>query len=83
MHSPSNGIRFLGIVSLLLAVSVPVFSQTVTGRLLGTVADQSGAAVAGATVVLTDVQRGTSRTVLTDESDIVNFRRDAEQRANQ
>src|SRR5580704_8521761 len=68
MHSPSNGIRFLGIVSLLLAVSVPVFSQTVTGRLLGTVADQSGAAVAGATVVLTDVQRGTSRTVLTDES---------------
>jgi hypothetical protein len=68
MHSPSNGIRFLGIVSLLLAVSVPVFSQTVTGRLLGTVADQSGAAVAGATVVLTDVQRGTSRTVVTDES---------------
>src|SRR5579863_6718609 len=68
MHSPSNGIRFLGIVSLLLAVSLPAFSQTVTGRLLGTVADQSGAAVAGATVVLTDVQRGTSRTVLTDES---------------
>src|SRR5580692_6781323 len=68
MHSPSNGIRFLGIVSLLLAISVPAFSQTVTGRLLGTVADQSGAAVAGATVVLTDVQRGTSRTVLTDES---------------
>src|SRR5580700_4288870 len=68
MHSRSNGIRFLGIVTLLLAVSVPVFSQTVTGRLLGTVADQSGAAVAGATVVLTDVQRGTSRTVLTDES---------------
>src|SRR5580693_8148495 len=68
MHSPSNGIRFLGIVSLLLAISVPVLSQTVTGRILGTVADQSGAAVAGATVVLTDLQRGTSRTVLTDES---------------
>ena len=68
MHSASNGIRFLGIVSLLLAVSVPAFSQTVTGRLLGTVTDQSGAAVAGATVVITDVQRGTSRTVVTDES---------------
>src|SRR5580700_6517879 len=68
MHSRSNGIRFLGIVTLLLAVSVPVFSQTVTGRLLGTVADQSGAAVAGATVIITDVQRGTSRTVVTDES---------------
>src|SRR5580658_5215911 len=68
MHSRSNGIRFLGIVTLLLAVSVPVFSQTVTGRLLGTVADQSGAAVAGATVIITDVQRGTSRTVVTDAS---------------
>src|SRR5579863_9528842 len=73
MHSPSNGIRFLSIVSLsivslLLAICVPAFSQTVTGRLLGTVADQSGAAVARATVVITDVQRGTSRTVVTDES---------------
>ena len=31
-------------------------------------ADQSGAAVAGATVVITDVQRGNSRTASTDES---------------
>ena len=68
MHSPSNGIRFLGIVCLLLAVSVPAFSQTITGRILGTVTDQSGAAVAGATVIITDVQRGTSRTVVTDDS---------------
>src|SRR5271167_5264688 len=68
MHSPSNGIRFSGIVCLLLAVSVPMFSQSITGRILGTVTDQSGAAVAGATVVLTDVQRGTTRTVVTDDS---------------
>jgi len=45
-----------------------MFSQSITGRILGTVTDQSGAAVAGATVVLTDVQRGTSRTVVTDDS---------------
>src|SRR5271165_2382325 len=67
MQSPSNGIRVLGIC-LLLAVSVPVFSQSITGRILGTVTDQSGAAVAGATVILIDVQRGSSRTVVTDDS---------------
>ena len=68
MHSPSNGIRVLGIVCLVLAVSVPMFSQTTTGRILGTVSDQSGANVAGAAVVVTDVQRGATRSVATDDS---------------
>src|ERR1700674_2889621 len=68
MHSPSNGIRILGIVCLVLAVAVPLISQTTTGRILGTVSDQSGAAVAGAAVVVTHVQRGTTRAVATDAS---------------
>ncbi|HKN72807.1 MAG TPA: carboxypeptidase regulatory-like domain-containing protein [Terriglobales bacterium] len=68
MHSPLNGIRVLGIVCLVLAVAVSMFSQTTTGRILGTVSDQSGAAVAGAAVVITDVQRGTIRAVATDAS---------------
>ena len=68
MHSPSNGIRVLGIVCLVLAVSVSLFSQTTTGRILGTVSDQSGANVAGAAVVVTDVQRGATRAVATDDS---------------
>jgi hypothetical protein len=68
MHSPSNGIRVLGVVCLVLAVSVLLVSQTTSGRILGTVSDQSGAAVAGAKVVITDVQRGTTRTVATDAS---------------
>ena len=68
MHSPLNGIRVLGIVCLVLALSVPMFSQTTTGRILGTVSDQSGAGVAGAAVVITDVQRGTTRAVATDDS---------------
>ena len=38
------------------------------GRILGTVSDQSGASVAGAAVVITDVQRGTTRAVATDAS---------------
>src|SRR6202140_2646062 len=68
MHSPSNGIRVLGIVCLLLAVAVPLISQTTTGRILGTVRDQSGAALPAATVTVTDVQRGITRTVTTDDS---------------
>src|ERR1700688_4976705 len=68
MHSPSNGIRVLGIVCLLLAVAVPLTSQTTTGRILGTVSDQSGAAVAGAAVVVTDIQRSTTRAAASDAS---------------
>jgi hypothetical protein len=68
MRSPLNGIRVLGIVCLALTVSVPMFSQTTTGRILGSVSDPSGAAVAGAAVVVTDVQRGATRTVATDAS---------------
>ena len=47
---------------------VSALAQSTAGRILGTLTDQSGAAVAGATVVVTDVQRGTSRTITTDES---------------
>src|ERR1700694_3994262 len=68
MHSPSNSIRIFGIVCLVLAVAVPLSSQTTTGRILGTVSDQSGAAVAGAVVVVADIQRGTTRAVATDAS---------------
>ena len=68
MHSPSNGIRILGIVCLVLAAAVPLTSQTTTGRILGTVRDQSGAALPAATVTVTDAQRGITRTVTTDDS---------------
>src|SRR5580698_9082725 len=71
MHSPSNGIRVFGIVFcawMVLALTVPLFPQTTMGRILGSISDQSGAGVAGATVVITDVQRDTTRTVSTDDS---------------
>lgn len=57
----------LGIV-ILLWFSAAGVAQSTSGRILGTLTDQSGAAVSGASVVITDVQRGTSRTVTTDES---------------
>ena len=68
MRSPLNSIRVLGIVCVMLAMSLPVFSQSTTGRILGSVRDQSGAAVAGATVMITDVQRGGVRNVAADAS---------------
>jgi hypothetical protein len=68
MHSPSNGIRVVAIVCLIFVLASPLISQTTSGRILGSVSDQSGASVAGATVTVTDVQRGTARTVITNVS---------------
>ena len=49
-------------------VTLPAWAQSTTGRILGTVTDQSGASIAGAQVVVTDTQRGTARTLTTDQS---------------
>jgi len=56
-----------GVLTALFACP-SVCAQTTAGRILGTVNDQSSAAVAGATVVITDVQRGTARTLVTDQA---------------
>ncbi len=50
-----------------LLISLPAFSQGSSGRILGAITDQSGGAVPGATVVITDTERGTSRTLTTDD----------------
>jgi len=60
--------RLLFATFTLLLFSASALAQSTAGRILGTLTDQSGAAVAGATVVVTDQQRGTSRTVTTDDS---------------
>src|SRR6266849_2539353 len=59
--------RFLLAIISVLALSLSSWSQSTAGRVLGTVSDLSGAAVAGATVVVTDLQRGTSRSITTGE----------------
>jgi hypothetical protein len=54
---------------LLLSNAAPVWAQsTSTGTVVGTVADPSGAVVAGATVTLTDPATKTSRSVTTNEA---------------
>ncbi len=51
---------------LLLLASAGLFSQGTEGRISGTVADQSGAAIPNAKVIVTDMQRNVSRTLTTD-----------------
>ncbi len=54
-------------ITFLLACS-SAFAQGTAGRILGAVTDQSGGAIAGATVIVTDVNRNTPRTLTTDQS---------------
>ena len=53
---------------MVLLLCVSAFSQGSTGRIGGTVTDSNGGAITGATVTVTDIARGTSRTLMTDDS---------------
>src|SRR5208282_5140679 len=67
----AGGAKLAGVLTLvlgLLAFSGPLFSQTTTGRILGGVHDAQDAAIVGAKLTITDVLRGTTRTLVTDES---------------
>src|SRR5437667_991682 len=50
------------------ALSVDIRAQAVYGSITGTVTDQKGAAVVGATVTITDLSKNVSKTVPTNES---------------
>src|SRR5512144_446744 len=56
----------IGLALALLAPSVPVDAQATRGTLLGIVADQSGAALPGATVIATETQTNVSVTTVTN-----------------
>lgn len=68
MRFQSNAVRLSGTVLSVLLGCLLVSAQSYTGRILGTITDKSGAAISSATVTITDVARGTSRTLTTDES---------------
>jgi len=57
----------VGLLGVLL-LCLPTYSQSSNGRILGTVTDQSGGVVAGATVTVLDVDRGVTRTLTTDDA---------------
>jgi hypothetical protein len=58
----SLAVLFLSV--LIFASTTP--AQTTTGRILGTVHDQSGASLGGASITITDVDRGITRSTLAD-----------------
>src|ERR1700680_4156788 len=80
-RSTSNGswvvcfrkaIQILGGVMGMLLLCLPAFSQGSFGRILGTVIDQSGGVISGATVTVLDKDRGVSRTLTTDDAGAYN-----------
>ena len=58
----------VGVFVVLSVVSISAFGQGgSTGRITGSVTDSTGAVIGGATVSVSDTQRGTTRTLTTDE----------------
>jgi hypothetical protein len=63
----------LSILMFLVVLTVSVFSQGTTSRLTGTVTDNTGAAVAGATVTLTNEGTLITLNTVTSEEGLYNF----------
>src|ERR1700733_3320239 len=58
--------RTVALTMGILIATLTAFSQSSTGRILGDVRDASDAAIVGASVEITDVERGVTRTTVTD-----------------
>jgi len=67
-----SAVQLLGGVFAILLLCLPAFSQGSFGRILGTVTDQSGGVVSGATVTVIDTERGINRTLTTDDAGAYN-----------
>jgi hypothetical protein len=63
----------LGMFLVCLCVSHNAWSQQTTAAITGTVVDEGGAAINGATVTVTDTDRGTTYTATTNDGGIYNF----------
>ena len=61
-------LQLLGAAIGVFAICLPMWSQGNAGRILGTLTDQSGGVLVGATVTVTDTQRSTTRTLTTNQA---------------
>src|SRR5882762_6874267 len=52
----------------MLLLCLPLFSQGTFGRIMGTVTDQSGGVVSGATVTIVDTDRGVTTNLVTNDA---------------
>lgn len=71
LQSLGLGLICMTLVALLCSAS-SAWGQEVTANITGTVSDQSGSAVAGATVTARDTERGTVYTAVTNETGLYN-----------
>src|ERR1700674_401963 len=67
-----KAIQLLGGILGGVLLCLPAFSQGSSGRIVGTVTDQSGGVISGATVTVLDTERGVARTLTTDDAGIYN-----------
>ena len=68
-HTALTGsVLFLLACALVLMVNLPVSAQEVTGSIVGTALDPSGAAIVGVNVTARDVDRGTVFNATTDDT---------------
>src|SRR6202049_5170881 len=58
--------KFWGAVSAAFLICFSLSAQIITGRILGTVTDQTGGVIAGAAVVVTNTETGVARSLVTD-----------------
>ena len=63
-----SALRALCLDASLFLICLPAFPQGAAGRISGRVADQKGGVLLGATVTITDTQRGISRVLITDSA---------------
>jgi hypothetical protein len=63
----------LGMCLVCLCAGRPAWAQQTTAAITGTIVDEGGAAINGATVTVTDTDRGTVYTAKTDNGGIYNF----------
>ena len=63
-----RAINLLGVGVGVLLFSLSLFSQGNNGRILGTVTDQTGGVISGATISIIDKDRGLARTLTTDDA---------------
>ena len=61
-------LQLLGAAIGVFAICLPMWSQGNAGRILGTLTDQSGGVLVGATVTVIDTQRSTTRTLTTNQA---------------
>ena len=70
VNSISKMTRAISLLMIAFIFAVPIFAQSNTGSITGTVADQNGAAVPNATVTVTNQGTSESKTVTTDSEGI-------------